>query len=93
MGRGEGAALYIYKRGYTKEGEGERVAYWLKGALCNPPSKLGGKIATEAFATGPRACKAAPEIPGWLEMEMGVQSSQHSIIDSFLWLADMAVNR
>lgn len=76
-------------RGYEKK----EKTYWLKGALCNPPSKLGGKIATEAFAMGPRACKAAPEIPGWLEMEIGVQSSQHSIMDSFFWLADMAVNR
>lgn len=58
-----------------------------------PPSKLGGRIAAEAFATWPRACKAAPKIPGWLEMDIGVQSSQHSIVDSFLLLADMAVNR
>ncbi len=67
--------------------------YWLKGALCNPPSNLGGKIATEALETGPRACKAAPCMPGWVEIFMGVQSSQHSIIDSFFWLAEIAVNR
>lgn len=49
--------------------------------------------AREAFAMGPRACKAAPDIPGWLEMEIGVQSCQHSIVDSFFWLVDIAVNR
>lgn len=41
---------------------------------------------------GPSAWSAAPEIPGVLEMEIGVQSSQHSKVDSRLALAEMAVN-
>lgn len=49
-------------------------------------------MAALALVMGPSAWSAAPEIPGVLEMEIGVQSSQHSKIDSRLAFAEMAVS-
>lgn len=49
-------------------------------------------MAALALVMGPSAWSAAPEIPGVLEMEIGVQSSQHSKVDSRLALAEMAVS-
>lgn len=49
-------------------------------------------MAALALVMGPSAWSAAPEIPGVLEMDIGVQSSQHSKVDSRLALAEIAVS-
>lgn len=49
-------------------------------------------MAALALVIGPSAWSATPKIPGVLEMEIGVQSSQHSKVDSRLALAEMAVS-
>lgn len=49
-------------------------------------------MAALTLVMGPSAWSAAPEIPGVLAMEIGVQSSQHSKIDSRLAFAEMAVS-
>lgn len=56
--------------------------YWLKGAVCRPPSKAAGITVSETLATSPNSAVALPRIPGVAEDANGLSNCQHSMVDA-----------
>lgn len=65
-------------------------SYWLKGAVCKPPSKAAGTTVNETFPTSPNIAVALPRMPGVFEDANGLSNCQHSIVAA-LFAAPVAV--
>lgn len=65
-------------------------SYWLRGALCRPPSNAAGSTVYEMLAAFPITAVALPMMPGIAADSNGVSICQHSRVEALL-AAPMAV--
>lgn len=65
-------------------------SYWLRGALCRPPSNAAGSTVYEMLAAFPITAVALPVMPGIAADSNGVSICQHSRVEALL-AAPMAV--